>query len=902
MHTRSHFIQRHLIVPTLALIVVVTFLFIHVGRNATATSPDRRMSSTNPISQPAAFNQVADPQTNAGLNSTYGKLPISFEANSGQTDMRVKFTAQGEGYRVFLTGNGAVISLHAAPLDSKINTDISPARRAAQTAAMETGKTAALHINFLGANPETEVAGTGKLQGVSNYYIGNDPKKWRTNVPTYTQVRYHNVYPGIDLLYYGNEGWLEHDLVVAPGANPNAIAMEIEGAAGVELTTAGDLRLKTDAGDVSLLNPTVYQVINHEKRKIEASYVVAGNKEVRFHIGEFDRTEPLIIDPVLMYSTLLGGSNFDSGFAIALDSSRNAYVAGRSTSPDFPLKNAFDSLHGAINGDRYVGFVSKFNPDGSALIYSTFLGGDTSVDARPAYTGVAGIAVDSTGAAYITGTTAVADFPIKNAYQPESGGADDAFVTKLSSSGSLIFSTYLGGNYDDQGHAIAIDKSGSSYITGNAIGNFPSTNNFPSNANSYYMAFVTKLNANGNGLIYSDVLGDSHGSSIAVDPSGNAYVTGGAGAAFPVLNAFQPKFGGGAGDAFVTKISPSGDNFVYSTYLGGNANEAGSTIAVDSSGDAYIAGTLYRAGVPECTFPITWNAFQRRCSGYNGGFITKLRPSGGLLYSTYFGGGYEDWIYGIAVDQYRTVYVAGTTRSSGFPLYASLRPALDEDQGFVATLVPSGELGKSIQYYSTTIGAQLPGEPTGGGTNVFGIAVDSSSNAYVTGSTTYVSFPTTKGAFQTSLKGVANAFVSKLTIAADLGLGNIASPVTAVRGDNLTYTLTTRNNGPDWAAYLKLNDPIPPGTSFVSYDAGGGACTSPAVGGIGTLTCTLPRLNKGESWTVKLVVKVSASAGQNILNTGLTRSNMQDLVWQNNFANLTTQVASGTTATNPVPF
>ena len=348
MQTQSRFIPGHLhfILPTLALIVIVSFTLTHVSRNATATTPDRRMSSTHPILQPAALIQVADSETNAHMNSTYGKLPISFVLNSGQTDMRVKFTAQGKGYRAFLTGDGAVISLHSGPLDPIMKTRNSPPGAAARTPTLAAGKAAALHIRLLGANPETEVAGAEKLQGVSNYYIGNDPKKWRTNVPMYAQVRYRSVYPGIDLLYYGNEGWLEHDFVVAPGAEPNAIAMEIEGAGGVELTAAGDLRLKTDVGDVSLLNPTVYQVINHEKRKIEARYVVAVNKEVRFHIGEYDRTQPLIIDPVLRYSTLLGGSNFDYGMAIALDSSRNAYVAGQTTSSDFPLKNAFYSVPG----------------------------------------------------------------------------------------------------------------------------------------------------------------------------------------------------------------------------------------------------------------------------------------------------------------------------------------------------------------------------------------------------------------------------------------------------------------------------------------------------------------------------------------------------------------------------
>jgi uncharacterized repeat protein (TIGR01451 family) len=384
---------------------------------------------------------------------------------------------------------------------------------------------------------------------------------------------------------------------------------------------------------------------------------------------------------------------------------------------------------------------------------------------------------------------------------------------------------------------------------------------------------------------------NSVGFGIAVDGSGNAYVTGMA-TSILTAHAFQPNFGGGQSDAFVSKINSTGSGLVYSTYLGGTGRDVGNSIVVDSSGEAYVGGTVW--GVPggpsPPTFPLTSNAFSNQFTSGTGsdGFIAKLSASGGLLYSSFFGGGE---VLAVAVDKFHTMYFGGYTTTS-FPQFASLTPfGAGGFNAFVSTLVPSGTQGKSISYYSTLLTVS-PGSPNISSVydQVLGVAVDSSLNAYVTGYTWNPGFPTTKGAFRTVARGQSDAFVSKLVIAADLGLADSASPVDGSHNANLTYTLSAHNAGPDYASNVVLSDPIPSGTRFVNANSGGGTCTAPAVGGTGTLTCNLSRLNNGGTWSVKLVVKVTAASGSSILNKSHVQSSTQDLVSTNNSSTLTTTV------------
>src|SRR5438128_1033575 len=404
--------------------------------------------------------QATKPQVLAA----YGKLPLSFEANQGQTDPQVKFLSRGRGYTLFLTPTEAVLTLTKADAHAK--------RRISGEATLpEPEKRAGtvLRMKLLGANPTPRVTGVEELPGRSNYFVGDDPKKWRANVPTYAKVEYRDVYPGVNLVYYGNQRQLEHDFVVSPGADPKIITLAFEGVDGVAIDGLGDLVLRADGGEVRLRKPFVYQDHDGQRAVIPTRYVLKAERQVAFEVAPYDATKPLIIDPVLVYSTLLGGSNDDRGFGIAVDAAGNAYVTGGTGSSDFPTTaGAFQTTLGGGSD----AFVTKLDPTGTALVYSTYLGGSSGDFAN-------GIAVDATGSAYVTGTTLSADFPTTPgaAQTTFGGGLVDAFVTKLNPTGSaLVYSTYLGGGGSDQGFGIAVDTSGNAYVTGSAVAmNFPTT-------------------------------------------------------------------------------------------------------------------------------------------------------------------------------------------------------------------------------------------------------------------------------------------------------------------------------------------------------------------------------------------------------------------------------------------
>lgn len=691
--------------------------------------------------------------------SDYGKLPLSFEVNRGQSDVHVKFLSRGRGYTLFLTANEAVISLRKPASQS-------PKQKSLSAGALDQPQThsaievTVLRMQLAGAKT-SRAAAAQELPGKVNYFIGNDPSKWRTNVPTYAEVKYEGVYPGVDLVYYGNQGQLEYDFVVAPGANPNRIRLNLHSAKELRVDKYGDLVLAEEGGQVRFQKPIAYQEIDGDKRPVDASYVLASDRKITFQIGDYDRTHPLVIDPVLLYSTYLGGDNVDEGNGIAADASGNAYVTGGTESFDFPTVNAFESTNG---GAALDGFVTKFNPSGFVL-YSTFLGaGANTVNPATA------IAVDGSGNAYVTGGTNSSTFPTFNALQPTLGGSNNAFVAELNSSGSaLVFSTYLGGSGSDGGNGIAVSASGNVYVTG-----FTSSTNFPT-ANALQPAlggpngenaFVVELKPSGAGFVYSTYLGGGnghdYGTALAIDSSGNTYVTGIANSTnFPTVNPFQPtKKGSAVQDAFVSKLNPTGSALVYSTYLGGSGSvggsDSGAGIAADASGNAYVTGTTYSTD-----FPTTPNAYQPALAGNStNAFITKFNPTGALVYSTYFGA--VDQSKAIAVDSSGNAYVTGFTTSSNFPTANAIQPNLIGGFGnaFVSVLDASG----SGLLFSTYLGGS--GNRIGGGDAGQAIAVDAPGNIYLTGGTGSADFPT-KNAFQ-SAPGVGNhisGFVSKISSA-----------------------------------------------------------------------------------------------------------------------------------------
>jgi len=612
---------------------------------------------------------------------SYGKLPLGFEINRGQTDAQVKFLSRGSGYTLFLTTSEAILAF-SPPGRQNSNAE--------EPDLAEPAPDSVVRMKLVGASSSPKVEGLEELPGKTNYFVGNDPTKWFTNIPSYGKVRYRRVYPGVDAVYYGNHNQFEHDFIIAPGTNPNVIKLAFEGAGKISVSEGGDLVLNTDAGHVRLQKPTIYQDEADGRREIAGEYRVMTDSQVTFEVAEYDRTKPLVIDPVfLIYSTYLGGGRSTTANAIAVDPFGNASIAGNTIAQDFPTLNAIQSVYG---GGRLKGFVSKLNPDGSALVYSSYLGGS-------GFTAVNGVAADSSGNTYVTGSTTAADLPVANGLWPIDPIGDQrgrtGFLAKLGPTGAVIYATYVG-DVDGEGRSVATDSDGNAYVSGiypaprnsflikldpTGTGVVYSTN-LPSrnvhiavdlSQNVYILADngITKLNAAGDTVLYSSSLIQG-GTGIAVDSRGNAYVTGSTdSASFPLVNPIQSDIAGGV-DAFIAKLNASGTAVVYSTYLGGTGYDAGQAIAVDASGSAYVTGLTLSTDFPDV------QSFQTPFlppTGSNRGnvFVTKLNPHGdGLLYSTYLGGSFLDSVQGIAVDRSGNAYVTGRTFSrDDFPLTAN---------------------------------------------------------------------------------------------------------------------------------------------------------------------------------------------------------------------------------------
>ncbi len=830
---------------------------------------------------------TSEPVLDAGrlkLAESYGKLPLSFEANQGQTDSRVRFLSRGNGYSLFLTPTEAVLTLRgpAEAGSSGFHAAPGPAERA----ALPPNGGAVLRMKLLGSNPAPRATGLEELPGKSNYFIGNDPKQWRTGVPNYGKVRFESVYPGVDLVYYGNQRQLEYDFVVAPGADPSAITLGFAGAERLEIDSQGELALQTSAGEVRWHKPVVYQEVGGVRQMVDGHYVRKGKEAVGFEVASYDPRHALIIDPVLIYSTYLGGSSGpEYGRGIAADSSGNAYVTGITQSADFPIFPNPGAFQPALNGFQNA-FVTKLNAAGSALVYSTYLGGSGFDEGN-------GIAVDSSGNAYVTGSTFSIDFPTLNAFQSIPGSNGDAFVTKLNAAGSaLVYSTYLGGSFGDDGFAIAVDSSGNAYVTGltRSAVNFPKMNAFqPAFGGGTSDAFVTKLNTTlmGNpSLVYSTYLGGSGdensigagGAGIAADSSGNAYVTGQTFSAnfpiFPNPGALDTTFGGGTSDAFVTKLNTTlmgNPSLVYSTYLGGSGQDIGRGVAVDISGNAYVAGATGSTDFP------TLNAFQ---STVGGAFVTKLNATGSaLVYSTHLGGISGVDAVGIAVDSSVVppngfAYITGLANSGSLATSNAFQPAFGggTSDAFVAKFDTALSGSPSLVYFSYLGGT--------GFDQAWGIAVDSSGNAYVTGRTRSLNFPPAN-AFQAALGGFEDAFVSKI---GEAGLALVSISVTPadptiVQGATLQFTATGTfsdsstqdlTNSVTWSSDTSS-------VATITAGPGGGLAT-----GIGTGTSLITATSDSISGSTTLTVIAPPSAPPSIAkvfgaaviplggNTGLT--------------------------------
>jgi hypothetical protein len=772
----------------------------------------------------------------------YGKLPLAFEANRGQTDARVQFLSRGTGYSVFLTSGGMVLQLR--PTDSITPpTDTSSAKPGAIASkglgANKTvpGKPAdtTMFFNLVGAASSPAAVGEDPLPTKVNYFIGNDPKKWRTNVRTYAKVRYQNVYPGIDLVYYGSNRQVEYDFDVAPGADANQIQFSVTGADSLNVDAQGNLVLTKGTNQLHFQAPNIYQEVAGFRLKVVGSYSLKDSTHVGFTVAPHDSSKTLVIDPVLVYSTFLGGRGDDQANAIVVDSIGNAYVTGTTDSPDFPLANL-----GGFNPDQTRMFVTKLDVSGSALLYADYFGG-TSGDDYP-YS----IAVDSNGNAYVTGLAYSSDFSVLNAYQPNLAGYANAFLTKFSADGSsLVYSTFLGGSNFDFAQALAVDSAGEATIAGYATStNFPLANAFQSSIapdeNNIWgvYSFFSRFSADGSSLIYSSYLagnldaqfcyGDGCGpysdiTGLGLDGSGNLYIAGNTNTFnFPITPGAYMTTNPGSNnnyEPFVSKFDTSG-GIVYSSYFGGNGYAQASAIAVDSNGGAYITG--YDQG--NDNFPITattiCNPNTQSCSGM---FVTKFDSAGAtLVYSTYLGQNNNSSGVSIQVDASGDAYVIGSDGSSG--QYAPVNPIEGYIGGQDILLMEIDPLA-STQLFATYLGGGVYDDPAG-------LALDSNGAIYVTGGTQSQFFPVTQSAFQSSWGGETDAFILKIgpanapavTIAPSLlqfstmNVGVTSSPLSTILRNMGTaaLTITSKTVAGDFAETDDCGTSVAPG-SFCTF-------------------------------------------------------------------------------------
>jgi hypothetical protein len=763
---------------------------------------------------------------------TPASLPLYFEANQGQAASPAQFIARGFDCQFLFSPAGAQVVLHKATTGS-----------------------ATLQMTFVGANPRAEIRGDAEMAGKINYLTGNNPAQWKTGVPTFARVSVTELYPGIGLVYYGNRQRLEYDFTIAPGANPGAIVIHFDGAEKISISPAGELVLTLAGGEIRQPKPVIYQTVHGARQDVAGGYKILDPHSVAFSLGSYDRNLPLVIDPILSYSTYFGGNEKDAAWAVAVDQNGFVYIAGQTTSTQFKnWTNPPGAFLTNYQGGSYAGdaFVAKFDNLGTNLIYFTYLGGSGD-DA------IYGLAVDSAGDAYMAGATASANFPTRNwiingAYtgtnisgtynQYASAYLSDAFVAELNPGGSnLVYSTYLGGVSSDAARDIALDPAGNAYVTG-----FTYSTNFPTTPNAfqkrlgvtnwlyqpYYNgnAFVAEIAAGGSNLLYSSYFGGTNldkGEGIALDLSNGVYLTGfTASINFPNTNSFQNLLNSTTNnspdyDVYVAKFTPGFTRLVYSTFLGGGNNDAAYRIAVDASGGAYVTGWTVSTNYPNTVTNVahvysgvTNNLDHSYYPVITNAILTKVIWNGSnaaIGYSAVFGGTnfyHIDVGAGVAVDPLGDAFVIGATTSESFPctIPASIPGLL--------TATNAGDSDVFITAFNADASALLYSALLGGSDNDYGagIAVDPAGNAYIVGQTYSSNFPTNH-ARQATRNGTANAFLAKvLLLRASPTLAIVPGPgrtnVTLTRPAYLPEFRLESSPDPMFNTWSLVPEPLPP--------------------------------------------------------------------------------------------
>ncbi len=743
------------------------------------------------------------PEPDRGASLLDG-LPVRFEANRGQMPQEIQFLAGGPGFRLEVTAYGDTIQFRGVD-----------------------GKSASIGTRLIGANRNAQVRGEEPLITRTNYFHGNSPQQWITNVPSFGRVRYSGVYSGIDLIFRGNGSKLEYDFVVAPGADASKIQLKIDGADALNTNSSGDLVAKAAGRDVLWTKPEVYQMLEGKRRPIEGRFVQTGRRRVTFRVGPYDHKQELVIDPVISFQTYFGGSGIDYPRGIARDSAGNVYIAGFTDSPNLAAtQTAFQSkYHGGtgayVDGDT---FVAKLNPTATSALYVTYLGGSQDDIC-------AGLAVDANGSAYVTGYTTSSDFPTKGGFSSKFAGAGgnpflpggDVFVSKLTPDGSaLAYSTYLGGSMDDRGIAIAVNAAGEAYVAGATM-----SSNFPLGPGKSYTpggyqgaggspplcsgcapalswgdAFVVKLDAAGANILGGMMLGgtqDDVALAIALDPTGGVYIGGlTLSSNFPTKNAFQGSYGGANpnnevilqfGDAFLAHLDSTLQSLTFSTYLGGSGDDAIWGMTTDGAGNVYATGLTTSAN-----FPVTAGAYSTQYKGpaniggrifmLGDAFVAKFNSSGQRLFVTYLGGSDDDMGWSVALDGNGNIFVAGLTCSGDFNVPGAIISKFNGtpggsnplSHGFVAELSPDGS---KLEFATYLGGSQTDA--------AVAIVTDTQGNLYVAGGTYSTDLATTPGVIQSNYGGgmsfgnffvlfvVGDGFVTKIS-----GFGAAAPDVKAV--------------------------------------------------------------------------------------------------------------------------
>jgi hypothetical protein len=861
-----------------------------LGCTAVANAQSHNSQTSVPSNRPDA----------ARVRAAYAQLPLIFEQNQGQTDSQVKFFAHGNGYGLFLTQNAAVLSLQQ----------------------MSAGKQqkAVLNMQLVGAKSDSAITGADRLPGTSSYFIGNDPSQWHKNIPQFGRVQYQSVYPGIDLVYYGNQGKLEYDFRVAAHSNPDQLKLHFTGVENLKVAENGDLIAATNAGDVRLQAPQVYQQFGNTRREVSSRYILSADNNVQFALGNYDRSRELVIDPILTYSTYLGGTGSESCSAIlgttnaisgcpaiTVDPISNVYIAGISNSADFPNPTTAPTKTGTAN--VFIAKISISATGAAQLINSVFIGGN-GTDFP------AGIAIDNGFRVVVAGTTSSTNFPVINQYQsaPASTG-NHVFVTKIDlAANTLFYSTYLSGNGVDTASGVALDGSSDIYVTGTTTSTdtpsqsdaFPSTlGSFQSASRATNQFFLTKLNpfsSGVNSVAYSTYFGGGNpangvtvGGGVTVDISGNVYLTGGtnflntqnnASSDFPILNALQvcldtPVNPTGtcsvvlsARDAFVAKFAPvtgSTNQFTlnYSTYVGGSGDDVGYGIATDSSANVFIVGSTTSNDI---VLPTSTTQFQSSNNGGTDAFVAKLgaftaitgssaTQAVGMGYFSYLGGSGNDVGLAITADNTGGAYVTGYTDSANFPtnngVFTASGGARD---AFAARIDTNATASTAPSEFMTYLG----GAGNDSGTS---ITRDIQGGTLVAGETSSSNFPT-MNSFQGSLAGTSDAFITRFGPSVTLSMTASPSPSPAGVGNQVTFTYTITNSG-DALQSLTFNDVFPAtGVTNVTGSATGGSC---GAGSNGILTCTVGAI-AGAGGTATVAVLMTPGSGGSLVNSATVSS------------------------------